>query len=80
MPRPVFHAENDLTGTICPLALSLAERGNYFPCFGRRCMSWRFADTHIANEDGVLVPSGDTHGFCGLAGDPRRSRSDELPY
>lgn len=40
-------------------------------CVATACMAWRFVETHIPEEDGNLtVKSGDTHGFCGLAGIP----------
>lgn len=41
-------------------------------CLADGCMAWRFVDTHIKNEAGdFTIKSGDTHGFCGLAGNPR---------
>ncbi len=45
-----------------------------FNCIADACMAWRWVETHINNPDaphGDLIPSGDTHGYCGLAGDPR---------
>lgn len=40
-------------------------------CISDACMAWRFVETHIPDEAGNLtVKSGDTHGFCGLAGIP----------
>lgn len=40
-------------------------------CMGSKCMAWRFVETHIADENGDLtILSGDTHGYCGLAGKP----------
>lgn len=39
------------------------------PCVGSNCMAWRWVETNIADDDGNLtVKSGDTHGYCGLAG------------
>lgn len=40
-------------------------------CAASKCMGWRWYRTHIhnpANPAGDLIPSTDTHGFCGLAG------------
>jgi hypothetical protein len=38
-------------------------------CIGPKCMAWRFVERYI--EDGrEMVPSDDTHGYCGLAGTP----------
>lgn len=40
-------------------------------CIGARCMAWRFVRTHINDgAGGDMVLSGDTHGYCGLAGGP----------
>lgn len=33
-------------------------------------MAWRFVNTHIDDGNGGTKSSGDTHGFCGMAGDP----------
>lgn len=43
-------------------------------CVGSGCMAWRWVETHIDNGEGrgELVPSTDTHGYCGLAGPPWR--------
>lgn len=46
-------------------------------CIGSRCMAWRWVETHINNPDapeGDLITSGDTHGYCGLAGEPWKRR------
>lgn len=41
-------------------------------CLGSRCMAWRWVETHIPDDKGDLnILSEDTHGYCGLAGDPR---------
>lgn len=45
-------------------------------CLGSGCMAWRWVETHVPGpmkDDGAadLVPSSNTHGYCGLAGDPR---------
>lgn len=40
-------------------------------CMVDRCMAWRWVETHIKDNAGDLtVLSGDTHGYCGLAGPP----------
>lgn len=43
-------------------------------CAGSACMAWRWVETHIDDGGGrgELVPSTDTHGYCGLAGPPWR--------
>jgi hypothetical protein len=35
-------------------------------------MAWRWVETHIPDPAGGpdLIKSGDTHGYCGLAGKP----------
>lgn len=73
MPRPISHCEADLESMLCPMMIGtpLSCNGGSNSCIGRRCMAWRFIETHIANEDGELIPSSDTHGYCGMAGDPR---------
>ena len=43
-------------------------------CLGSGCMAWRWVETHVSGpmkDDGApgdLVPSSDTHGYCGLGG------------
>lgn len=74
MPMPVLHEEANLGQTICPLTIGRAfSPGGAGSCIGGQCMAWRYARTHIKNPDapdGDLIPSGDTHGYCGLAGAP----------
>jgi hypothetical protein len=62
------HSEKEARGKICP-ALPL-DQGAPAMCFASDCMAWRWVMTHIRNEEtGDLdMPSGDTHGYCGLAG------------
>jgi hypothetical protein len=51
----------------CPFAPSRSDK-----CISFSCMAWRWVETYIKDENGDLnVLSGDTHGICGLAGDPR---------
>ena len=46
-------------------------------CQADKCMAWRFVRTHVSDGDGGMVKCGESHGFCGLAVDPRiGSRSD----
>jgi len=44
-------------------------------CIGSRCMAWRWVKTNVEGRDAdgapALVPSDDSHGYCGFAGDPR---------
>jgi hypothetical protein len=63
-------AEQDAKEMTCPL--TLGDSGPW-PCVGSLCMAWRWVETHIKNPDcpdGDMIPSGDTHGYCGLAGKP----------
>lgn len=43
-------------------------------CIGPACMAWRWHETHINGRDPdgapTLVKSGETYGYCGLAGSP----------
>ena len=39
-------------------------------CMGSLCMAWRWIKTNVPDKDGDLVVSGDTHGYCGVAGKP----------
>lgn len=49
-----------------------AEMAAHYPCIGSRCMAWRWVETHLQDERGdFTIRSDDTHGYCGLAGDPR---------
>lgn len=41
-----------------------------YRCVASGCMAWRWVITHINNPGEPLFPSGDTHGYCGLAGPP----------
>lgn len=46
-------------------------QGGPYGCLGSSCMAWRWVRTHINNPDGGgMIPSDDTHGYCGLAGHP----------
>ena len=50
-------------------------------CIADRCMAWRWTMTHIRdpkNPTGDLIASHDTHGFCGLAGQPRRNIDEAI--
>ncbi len=54
-------------------SLCTANRGNTDSdcrCVASGCMAWRWVETHIKSGTGDLVASGDTHGYCGLAGNP----------
>lgn len=74
MSIQIIHSEEDAKfGKICPI---LAPDPNGIPtsCQGSMCMAWRWVKTHIHDPDNPtddLVESTDTHGYCGLAGDPR---------
>lgn len=75
MPVPFCHREDDLYSKLCPMMIGkpMATNGGSNSCIGRSCMAWRFVETHVKDARGDLVPSGDTHGYCGMAGDPRRT-------
>lgn len=76
----VCHSEEDARTKVCPNLLpdifvedvnhGVAHRVERHPlCIASRCMAWRWMETHIKDADGNLtVLSGDTHGYCGLAG------------
>jgi hypothetical protein len=44
-------------------------------CIASACMAWRWVGTHISDGQDGLTPSNDTHGYCGLAGDPTGARA-----
>lgn len=73
--------EDEAKNSWCPFARGdsvarerVAGDGKYHNrCIGSACMAWRWHATHINNPDdptGDLIPSGDTYGYCGLAGAP----------
>lgn len=75
----VHHNIEELGKTICPFTFSVTDqyrddvpvrKGGPWSCAGPACMAWRFARTHINGPGADLVPSDDTHGFCGLVGMP----------
>jgi hypothetical protein len=81
MSRPFCKSIEDAEKSWCPFArYGESNLAGYHTsnvgakCIGPECMAWRFVDTYIKNPDphGMLelVPSGDTHGYCGLAGPP----------
>ena len=44
-----------------------------YNCIADHCMAWRWVMTNVTTktfEGDSLRPSGDTHGYCGLAGKP----------
>lgn len=81
-------SEQDAKVMTCPLSIGVQpcyhptdgqgiRDGGPWPCVGSRCMAWRWIETNIRNQEGPdahLVPSGDTHGYCGLAGIPGSMR------
>ena len=44
--------------------------GGPFACLGSQCMAWRWVQTYIDDGNGGTETSYNTHGFCGLAGEP----------
>jgi hypothetical protein len=67
MTTPVCMTEEHAKTKWCPFTGPSDGAGR---CLASGCMAWRFMETHIPNEDNVLVASGDTHGYCGAAGQP----------
>jgi hypothetical protein len=57
----------------CPFAGVSRFSRQHEMCAGPGCMAWRWHTTHV-NEPrglgGTLIESGDTYGYCGLAGAP----------
>ena len=65
MPLKFCHSiEEAKTVMRCPQGLSST-------CIADRCMAWRFVRTHVPDGEGGTKECGESHGFCGLAVDPR---------
>ena len=61
-------SEEDAKTKWCPMARNTFEHQTV-NCIASACMAWRWVETHVKDADGNLtVVSGDTHGYCGLAG------------
>lgn len=79
------HSEADAKKKACPILPpdifrepvndGVSFRIERFPlCIASGCMMWRYVETHIKDANGDLtILSGDTHGYCGLAGAPLTS-------
>ena len=81
------HREGDAKTKWCPFARAVSRIGNGehvinrssgdinvgVNCVASACMAWRWVETHIDDPAGgsEMILSGDTHGFCGMAVDPR---------
>ncbi len=69
--------KDDAAGNRWPTTEDVPEVGSDLQpsnrCIAYECMAWRWVETHINDPEGGpdMVPSGDTHSYCGLAGDPR---------
>jgi hypothetical protein len=72
MSITVFIAETEAHSKLCCLPNAEDDAIRQGCCVGLNCMAWRWAMTNIFSEDnsGASMPSGDTHGYCGLAGKP----------
>jgi hypothetical protein len=57
---------------MCPL--SITQKPSPFSCGGSQCMAWRWVEEYVTSTAGQSVLSGDTHGYCGMAGQPWRKR------
>lgn len=82
--RQVSHSVLDAKTKWCPFARVGTESGvNRSPrtndfgsdavakCLASDCMAWRWVETHINDPAGSgMIITGDTYGFCGLAGQP----------
>ena len=68
----IFVEEAKTHEALCPMSMGQGSVTRAVTCRGARCMAWRWVRTHINNPDGGdMIPSEDTHGFCGLAGPPK---------
>lgn len=66
------HDENEAFKKRCPAMMGGPVAQPHCHCVGSNCMAWRWVETNINHAPGEpLEPSYDTHGYCGLAGDPR---------
>lgn len=71
MPLKFCVSEEEAKFKTCPLSFpTVADSIGPFSCVGASCMAWRYVWTTIDDGKGELVASGDTHGYCGLAGRP----------
>jgi hypothetical protein len=73
MARTVYHTVANAANKWCPMGMGNTEQN--IMCQGPACMAWRWGETHIPNPDkGLgkpnLIPSYNTHGYCGMAGHP----------
>ena len=60
-------SETDAKTKTCPMTMDL--KPTPLLCVGSQCMAWRWVEQYIT-VDGQSVLSGDTHGYCGMAGPP----------
>ena len=65
MSIKLFHSVDAARTMWCPQATDEDTQN----CIASRCMAWRWVETNIKDGEGTKV-SGDTHGYCGLAGRP----------
>ena len=80
--RTFCHSAEDAKLMWCPfvrigddtLAATNRPSSAGYQCVAGGCMAWRWVETHVEDPDGKfgeLIQSGNTHGYCGLAGDPQ---------
>ena len=66
-----FCIQEDLAhNKLCCLSGAGREHSRQGNCVGAMCMAWRWVETNISDGTGGTKPSGNTHGYCGLAGAP----------
>lgn len=74
MPLRYCVNEKEANHKLCPLSLLAEPENRPWGCRGSDCMAWRYVWTNIDDGAGGTMPSGDTHGYCGLAGPPSTAR------
>lgn len=70
MPMPVCLPENEARIRWCPFSRTEQRLGENSECIASSCMAWRWMRTWVPGSNDTMIESRDTHGFCGLAGDP----------
>ena len=66
--------EKDSDKYVCA---TMSKPNNRQYCLGKYCAMWRWHETHLPNEDGILISDGETMGFCGLAGPTTMGKLNE---
>lgn len=69
--------EHEASGKLCVLGSAADTAARQGHCVGSKCMAWRWVETNVEDCQGGTMVSGDTHGYCGLAGEPWNERPGE---